>query len=438
MWCQGCGLSAVIAWSMLVVVVCSIEVPAAQGPGDRAFGVAAEQQTVDIDVVDRQELSKALLKIERALRGIQRRAAGDHTLKRLADGPIDRSDYANAKRESKGCRLAIGVPTDDQIEVPAKGSVVRVPGGISVHVEYLGRRPDADILSGLHNGLVTWKTNNPHVFVKLFWCSNDTGAPDRLLAIVREELEREGLSLLPMDKLDWPVATASERLSQLLPPDFAPPVAPRTETVAASPQSPAIVFASPRDVVAAHNQAVAKKDWQAYAICLTPASQGAVIREVLFLAQMGGEKCPELIKTIEKHVKFKLYDDRRPGAFAQSKEAEEFFESSGEEPSKESEAADAWLYEVFRKRVGDVPAFLADCLRQLPGPPEGYGKPIECDGIRIEGDKASGYVIHRRPAPAPEEVEKQDETYYMPRYVPIRFRRIGGSWLIAFTFGDDE
>jgi hypothetical protein len=295
------------------------------------------------------------------------------------------------------------------------------------------------MVSGLYGGGVMWKTNNSHVFVSCGWFTRDLNAPDRLLAIVREELEREGLRLLPMQKLDWPAATTSERLSQLLPPDSAPPVVPQSKLVTASPQSPLRVFATPTDVVAAHNQAVAKKDWHAYARCLTPASQGAVIGEVLFVAGMGGKKCPELIKTIEKHLKFKLIDDSDfPGTFAQSKETQEFLESWGKQPGEDAEAADAWLYEFFRKRAGDVPAFLDDCFRQLPGPPEGYGKPIECEGIRIEGDKASGYRIDRRPAPAPEEVEKHGDTYYLPRYFPIRFRCIGGGWLIAYTFGQDR
>ena len=148
------------------------------------------------------------------------------------------------------------------------------------------------VLSGLHNGSVMWKTNNSHLFVNCGWFTRDLNALDRLLVIVREELEREGLHMLPMHKLDWPAATIPERLSQLLPPDFVSPVAPQSKAVAASPQSPARVFMTPNDVVAAHNQAVAKKDWQAYARCLTPASQGAIIREVLSLAAMGGKKCP--------------------------------------------------------------------------------------------------------------------------------------------------
>ncbi len=290
-------------------------------------------------------------------------------------------------------------------------------------------------MSGRYNGAVTWKTDNPHVFVKLFWCSKDPDVPDRLLAIVREELGREGLRLLPMQKLDWPAATTAERLSQLLPPDGLPPVAPGPDVEVAPPQAPARDFASPYDVVARHNQAVAKEDWEAYARCLTPASQGVVIREVLFLAATGGKKCPELIKSIEKHLKFKLIDASDfPGAFVQSKEAQKFLESLAMQPDEDSEAADARLCEIFRRRVGDVPAFLADCFRQLPGPPEGYGKPIECEGVRIEGDKASGYLIDRPPAPDTKEAEKRGVLRYLPRYFPIRFRRIGGSWLVAFAY----
>ena len=103
---------------------------------------------------------------------------------------------------------------------------------------------------------------------------------DRLLAIVREELGREGLRLLPMHKLDWPAATTAERLSQLLPPDGLPPVAPPPKIEVAPPQGPAKVFASPYDVVAAYNQAAAEKDWQAYLRCLTPASQIGAVKPI--------------------------------------------------------------------------------------------------------------------------------------------------------------
>lgn len=285
--------------------------------------------------------------------------------------------------------------------------------------------------SGLHNGAVTWRTNNPHVFIKLFWCSKDPEVPMRLLGIVREELGREGLQLLPMHKLNWPVATTAEQLSQLLPPDRLPQGAPISNKEEAPPRAPEKAFRSPYDVVAKHNQAVANANWEAYARCLTPASQGAVIREVLFLAAMGGKKCPELVKAIERHLRFKLIDATKfPGEFVQSKEVDEFLESLGAQFGEDAEAANAGLYEVFRKRVGDVPAFLAECFRQLPGAPEGYGKPIECEGIRIEGDRASGYWIDRPPVPDAKEAEGRDPEKYLPRYFPIHFRRIGGSWLI--------
>jgi|GEM_PF-4721584 len=441
MSCHSVRFSVIIAWLILVAVACHTEAIAVQGPDAPAFGPAVKQKERDVENVEGKKLSSFLLPIERALQGIQRRAAGDRSLKLLANEPIVPVDYTDAEGEPKGYRRALRAPTDDHIEIPTKGDAVskRRPGSVAVHIEVRRRDIQEVISGGLYNGAVTWRTNNPHVFVKLFWCSQDPGVPDRLLTIVREELEREGLRLLPMHKLDRPVATTSERLSQLLPLDSLPPVAPPPKTEVASPQGPAKVFASPYDVVAAHNQAVAKKDWQAYARCLTPASQGAVIREVLFLAAMGGKKCPELIKTIEKHLKFKLIDASDfPGTFVQSKEAEEFLESMGKQPGEDAEAADAGLYEVFRKRVSDVPAFLADCFRQLPGPPEGYGKPIECEGIRIGGDKASGYWIDRRPVPDSKEAEERDVLHYLPRYFPIRFRRIGGSWLIVSMFGHDE
>lgn len=441
MGCQIIRFSALMTCAIFVAGVCHTEGSAAQGPDNPAFGLALKQGKRDVENVEGEQLASVLLPIERALQAIQRRAAGDRALKHLADEPIVPVDYTFLGGEPKDYRRAIGSPTDDQIEIPTKGDAasIRLPGNVSVHIEVIRQGVDGDVSSGRYNGAVTWKTNNPTVFVKLFWCSKDPDVPDRLLAIVREELGREGLRLIPMHKLDWPAATTAERLSQLLPPDGLPPVAPPPNIEVAPPQVPPRGFASPYDVVARHNQAVAKENWEAYARCLTPASQGAVIREVLFLAATGGKKCPELIKDIEKHLKFKLIDASDfPGAFVQSKEAQEFLESLGKQPGEDAEEADARLCEVFRQRVGDVPAFLADCFRQLPGPPEGYGKSIECEGIRIEGDKASGYWIDRRPAPDAEEAEKRDVLHYLPRYFPIRFQRIGGNWLIAHTFDDDH
>jgi hypothetical protein len=419
---------------MLVAVVCHTGATAAQGPDDPASGPAVKQEKRGVEDADGKELSSVRPPIERALRGIQRRAAGDRTLKHLADEPIFPAEYGNdAKGEPKGYRRAIGSPTDDQIEIPTKGDAasIRLPGYVSVHIEVLRQGFDLDVLSGLHNGVVTWRTNNPHVFVALSWCTKDSDAPDRLLAIVREELEREGLRLLPKPRPDWPAATTSERLAQLLPPDGVPPVAPPPRTGVASPGGPARGFASPYDVVAAHNQAVAKRDWRAYARRLTPASQGAVIRQVFFLAATVGRTCPELIEAIEKHLKFKLIDASNfPGEFVQSKDAREIFESLGEQPGEDAEAADARLYEVIRKRVGDVPAFLDDCFREFQASPEGYGEPIECEGIRIEGDRASGYRIVRRPVPDSKVAERRHVSNYLPDYVPIHFRRIGGRWLM--------
>lgn len=334
---------AFITWLIFVAVVCHNEATAAQGPHGPAFGPAVAQAKHETENVEIEKLSSLLPPIERALQGIRRRAAGDRTLKQLADATIRRQDYADAKGKPTAYKLSIGASTDDQIDIPTNGdpASMKLAGWVSLSLHYDpiegdGIGTDIDIASGAHNGTVTWRTDDPKVLVRMFWLTKDPGAPDRLLAIVREELEREGLRLLPTHKLGWPVATTSERLSQLLPPDSLPPVAPPAKTEVASPQGPAKVFASPYDVVAAYNQAVAKKDWQASARCLTPASQ------------------------------------------------------------------------------------------------VGAGKPIECEGVRIEGDKASGYWIDRRPAPAPEEVEMHGDTYYLPRYFPIRFRRIDGSWLIEW------
>ncbi|WP_422929075.1 hypothetical protein [Singulisphaera sp. PoT] len=383
-------------------------------------------------------MSRALPPIERALRSIQHRAAEDRILKHLASVPIHPIDFVDPVGMPKGYRRAIEAPTDDRIEIPTKGDAVSItrPGRVSVLINVTREGVDGDVSSGLYKGGVTWRTDNPRVFVWMSWCSKDPGLPDRLLAIVREELGREGLRLLPMRKLDWPPATTSERLAQLLPPDCLLPVTrpPKVEVVL--PRDAEKAFASPYDVVAANNLAVAKQDWRAWARCLTPASQGAVIRELLFVAVSGGRKCPELIGVIENHLKFKLIDASDfPGQFVRTKEAKEFLETLGNPPVDDAETAAAWMTEVFRKRVGDIPAFLDDCFQQLQGAPEGYGRLLGSEDIRIEGDKASGYWIDRRPVPDAKEAEKRDVASYLPRYFPVHFRRIGGSWLIAHNLG---
>jgi hypothetical protein len=434
MWCQGSGFRSSLRCSLLCLAVCLTEATEAQELDAPAHGAAVEKQTVDSGILDTQERSRAFLQVELALQRVQRRVDGDATLKRLANATI-------WDRRTKYGRLGIGAPTDDQIEIPTKSVPVKVPGDISVAVEYCreSERMQGRVLSGLFNGIVMWKTNNPHLFVSLGWLTRDAGAPDRLLAIVRDELEREGIRLIPMHKLDWPAATTSERLSQLLPPVVAPLALPQPVAAGgapAMPQSAEKVFASPQEVVAAYGQARAKKDWQACARCLTPASQGAVVREVLFIAGMS--RSTDLIKTIEKHVNLKLLDDKDPTEFAESKEVQEFLKSSERPPGDDDESQDAWLYEIFRKRVGDVPAFLADCCRHSPTYFFGDGEKLDCDRIRIEGDKAAGYLIVRRPAPDPKEVGEHGSEYFLPRYFPFRFRRIRGSWLIALTFGHEQ
>jgi hypothetical protein len=441
---QGYGLHTFTACSVLLLIVCHSASTDAQQTPDRAHSATLEKQILDGKFVDNQEMARAFAQVEHALKRVQHRAVGDATLKHLAEAKTWDDGYPKSKGYSTGGRLGIGAPTDDQIEIPTKNDPMKVSGKIGVSVEYLGTKSTGMTLSGLYNGSVMWKTNNSHIFVTLGWFTRDSGAPDRLLTIVREEFEREGIRLIPMRKLDWPIVTTSERLSQLLSPTISPsvtsPLGGKEPTPVVSHPTEKIVggrakgFASPQEVVAAYRQALAKTDWHACVLCLTPASQGAVIRESLFLAGMSRD--PKLINTIETHLRFKYFDDNEVAAMVGSKERKWFYKSLGEPPSGDGETVDNWLYQVFQKRVGDVPAFLTDCCLQSPEPIiADFG---EIDGIRIEGDKASGYYTIRRPAPEPKDIEKHPAEYYLPRYFPWHFRRIGGSWLIAFTFGHDE
>lgn len=409
----------------VILAVCRMAAADEQCTDAKANDVAVDEETVDSG-----ELSKALLKIERALQRIQRRAAGDGTVKRLADATIQQYRYPNGKGGYKGGRISISAPTDDQIEIPTKRAPVTVPGKIVVMVDYVRQVPDST-RSGLFNGNVTWTTNNANVFVALSWFTRDSSAPDRLLTIVREELQQEGLHLVPL-KRHWPIATPAERLSQLLPRSVLPPatrppagaegapVAPRrTKQVAGEKDK---VFASPQDVVTEYRQAYAKKDWAACVLCLAPAARGEVAREFLFVAGMGNS--PKLANAIDKGLKLKLSDDTG----TESKEAREFFEPLAKLPTGDQEADNALLYATFQKRIGDVPAFIAELCQEAPI----LADCGEIDGIRIEGDKASGYFTIKHPPPDPKDVgEKIAPTHCLPQYYPWHFRRIGGSWLFA-------
>ncbi|WP_205679034.1 hypothetical protein, partial [Aquisphaera insulae] len=327
--------------------------------------------------------------------------------------------------------LSVHAPTNDQIKVPTRGDVasIKVSGDVGIRIEYASDEPKEIGESGLCDGIVSWKTNNPNIFVTISWITNDPGVPDRLLAIVREELGREGLRLLPMHKLDWPAATPAERLSQLIPPDARPSEAPVPRIVAAPPRKSGGVFASPQDVAAAYLQARAKKDLRAYLLCLTPASQGSLFRELLFVMHMSGTVEPA--RTIEERLKFRLFDSGNH--LLPSKELDELFTPPGKPYEGLNEGTDAWVCAYVQKRVGDVSAFLAVCMPDVPEPPLGDGVPVRCEGIRVDGDRASGYVIRRGPTPSLEEVEQHRVSRYLPRCVPIRFRRIDERWLIAST-----
>jgi hypothetical protein len=410
----------------VILAVCHVAAADEQRTDAKANDAAVDEETVDSG-----ELSKALLKIEQALQRIQRRAAGDGTLKRLTDATIQQYRYPNGKGGYKGGRISISAPTDDQIEIPTNRAAVKVPGEIVVRIDYV-RQESESTHCGLFNGCVTWKTNNANVFVTLGWFTRDSTAPDRLLTILSVELQREGIRLVP-HKLYWPIATPAERLSQVLPPSVLPPATSPPAGAEGSPAAPRRtkrvagekVFASPQDVVTAYRQAYAKKDWAACVLCLTPAARGEVVREFLFVAGMGNS--PKLAKALDKSLKLKLSDDTG----TESKEAREFFEPLAKLPTGDEEADNVLLYETFQKRIGDVPAFLAELCQQAPI----LAECEEIDGIRSEGDKASGYFTIKHPPPDPTDVgEKIAPTYCLPQYNPCHFRKLGGSWLLADAF----
>src|SRR5271157_2247777 len=122
MWCQRCRVSAFITWTILVVVVCHTEATGAQEPDGQAHDPVVRKQAVDSELVDSQEMTKALQQVERALQRVKRRAAVDTTLEHLANATIRDDGYAKVKGYSKGGRLVISASTDDKIEIPTRGA----------------------------------------------------------------------------------------------------------------------------------------------------------------------------------------------------------------------------------------------------------------------------------------------------------------------------
>jgi hypothetical protein len=150
----------------------------------------------------------------------------------------------------------------------------------------------------------------------------DLKAPERLLTIVREELQKQGIRMVPAPKSVWPTATLPEYLAQLPSSDGAhavpsplnsPPRQPVTErptassgrTVEKADKGIAKLFATPEEVVDAYRRAYAKKDWRICFLCLTPEARGETLVEFFFVAGMGHS--PKLVKVIEKHIKVKFF-----------------------------------------------------------------------------------------------------------------------------------
>ena len=422
------GISSLVAWSICILVAGRTTTAAAQEPDARPIGAAQEGSKADVKAVDGRTMPGESAQAERALRRIQHRAAGDRTFPKLAGEPIRRMD--NATRRT----LAIEASTDDQFDIPTTGEVtsVKARGGVGVRVVLAEKLDYDESWGGLYGGDVNWKTNNRHIFVGMDWCTTDLGAPDRLLAIVREELQAEGINLIPMRKLDWPFATTWERLSQLLPPDPPSDATPMPATAPVVPSAEG-AFASPQDVVSAFRRATANKDWREFLLCLTPTSRGALFREVLFQTGMG--EMTELARFIEKRLKLEIFDEKGHGLAMDTKERQAFFLPPGAPLDISDDAENSWLYESMKNRVGDAVGFLAECMRHFSADPTLFSWSLECEGIRIEGDKASGYVVYRRRPPAPEEVDKDRARPHLPEQLPVRFLRISGSWLIVYFPG---
>ena len=351
---------------------------------------------------------------------VKGRTAADDTLKGLASANVESRTFPETNDGVQGNRMSIYAPTDDEIEFSTTAGTAKRHGRVYVVVQYVTKTPQTAVFSGLLNGTVVWKTGDPHVFVSLGWCTHDEDAADRLLSMVREELAREDLRLAVIEKLDWPPATPAEPPSQLLPPFPAPPNAPEIDEKAAAEK--AGPFASPQELIAAYRQAYAKKDWRRCAICLSPAAQGTAIREFFFVGGVSPDVNRKLKPAMEKHL------GKPDGDAPEDREAlEEFQKILSGLPTGSEEGDGKLFYEAFRKRIADIPGFLADCWKQYPNLKD-LG---EIRGIVVEGDKASGFWTREFPPPKPGNVLREVNPFDLPRHYPCHFRRIDGGWVFA-------
>ena len=388
--------------------------------------------------VDNAKMVAVLAKVERALQGVQTRAANDGKLKPLAKARIEQDRYPG----TNGGWIRVDAKTDDQIDLPTKGVPMSCPGQIGVEVEYTAQSPDWRPYSGLFHGHVIWKTDNPSVSVAIHWITRDLNAPERLLKIVSEELQNQGIRMVPEPKSAWPAATLAEYLARLPSSDTntsvagEPTASPRPPLDQRQPRnSPRPVetggdgagkiVTTPQEVVAVYRRAHATKDWRTCFLCLTPEARGATLLEFCFVAGMGNS--PELVKIIEKHVKVKFFEDAARGLG--SKEMDELFKPAVKQVDGRQELDRALLYQSFKKRIKDLPALVDDCCQQWALFTD-FGEVKE---IKVEGEKAAGYWT-RTSAPVDPDPRRYDclpPEAHLPQYYAIHFCRIGGSWFLA-------
>jgi hypothetical protein len=384
--------------------------------------------------VDNTKMVAALAKVERALHGVQTRAAQDGKLKPLARARIEHDRYPG----TNGGGIRIDAKTDDWIALATQGVPMRFSGRIEVEVTYTAQPPEWEPSAGLCHGRVMWKTDDPSVSVTLGWVTCDSKAPERLLKIVREELQNQGIRMVPAKSV-WPAATLAEHLSRLPSPDTNTAIA--GESVASPrppmnqrqpPNTPRPVeagggaeknFVTPLDVVTAYRRACATKDWRTCFLCLTPDARGATLREFYFVAGMGNS--PELVKIIEKHVKVRFFEDAARGLG--SKEMDEVLKPAIKQVNGRQELDNTLLYQSLTNRINDVPAFVDKCCQRCALFAD-FGAVNE---VKMEGDKAAGYWTRTFAPPDPREPGGLSPEAYLPEYYPFHFRRIGGSWLLA-------
>ena len=177
---------------------------------------------------------------------------------------------------------------------------------------------------------------------------------------------------------------------------------------------PTTGYASPKAVFEAATKASKKKDFKAFAACLTPESQGKLAGQLAGLSVMF-----KAFSALDKEgkMKDKIADlDKIMDKHGLTKEA-----MAKLKPTKDPKEIEK-NNKAIETIVKDKPAFVGDVMKWLDSanPGKSKGGPLDeatLKDLKVTGDKATGTVLTKTG-----DKEKEE---------PMEFAKVGGGWRIV-------